>query len=223
MHKKKVKICERLRVNLWAKPQLHHSPKAKWKDLQKQSFEAASPLTAHRLARLQPKKYLYVNRRRTRQRLRLYYGGLTEKRFRTDYRSARPNAHSLHPFLSLLERRLDVCLYRLHFAATPFAASQGIAHGAFRVNGQKVSLKNQPLRPGDLIEVAPKAFPRLQKATRERIQAAARKELFLGPVPNHLEVHYGLMKAIYLFPAQVEGLRFPGKALELSHLQEWYA
>jgi hypothetical protein len=36
-------------------------------------------------------------------------------------------------------------------------------------------------------------------------------------------VNYGLMKAIYLFPPQPEGLRFPGKGLELAHLQEWYA
>jgi len=219
MYKEKVKVCQKLRVNLWASPQIHHSRKAKWKDLQKHSFVLSSPLSAHRVARLQPKKYLYVNRRRTKQRLKSYYGGLTEKRFGAEYRSSSPE----RPFLSLLERRLDVSLYRLHFAATPFAASQGISHGAFLLNGQKVSLKNQPLHPGDLIEVAPKALSRLRKGTKDRIQRALRKEIFLGPVPNHLEVNYGLMKAIYLFPPQPEGLRFPGKGLELAHLQEWYA
>ena len=48
--------------------------------------------------------------------------------------------------IGLLERRLDMIVYRAKFAPTIFAARQLVSHGHIRVNGVKCNIRLAPHR-----------------------------------------------------------------------------
>lgn len=59
--------------------------------------------------------------------------------------------------LRLLERRLDVIVWRLGFAASRRAARQAVSHGLISVNGRPVSIPSYEVRKGDIVAVAERA------------------------------------------------------------------
>ena len=59
--------------------------------------------------------------------------------------------------IGLLEQRLDMVVYRAKFAPTVFAARQIVNHGHIRVNGKKLNIASARIKPGDIIELGPKA------------------------------------------------------------------
>ena len=62
-------------------------------------------------------------------------------------------------FLSLLEKRLDVILYRAHFARSLRNAQQLILHKHIKVNGLIITDKSFSLKRGDIIEINEDAKP----------------------------------------------------------------
>ena len=73
---------------------------------------------------------------RAKQKLKGYYGNITEKQFRRYYAEAiRQKGDSGENLIGLLERRLDAVVYRAKFVPTPFAARQFVNHGHVKVNG----------------------------------------------------------------------------------------
>ena len=78
---------------------------------------------------------------RAKQKLKGYYGNISEKQFRGYYEEAlRLKGDSGENLIGLLERRLDAVVYRAKFVATVFAARQFINHGHIRVNGKRVNI-----------------------------------------------------------------------------------
>jgi small subunit ribosomal protein S4 len=78
---------------------------------------------------------------RAKQKLKGYYGDVTEKQFRACYHeAARMKGDTSQNLIGLLEMRLDMIVYRAKFAPTVFAARQLVSHGHVRVNGVKVTL-----------------------------------------------------------------------------------
>ena len=59
--------------------------------------------------------------------------------------------------IGLLERRLDMIVYRAKFAPTIWAARQLVSHGHIRVNGVKCNIASRRVDVGDVIELGPKA------------------------------------------------------------------
>ena len=60
---------------------------------------------------------------RAKQKLRGYYGNISERQFRRIYQEAiRMKGDSGAHLIGLLERRLDAVVFRAKFAPTPFAA-----------------------------------------------------------------------------------------------------
>jgi small subunit ribosomal protein S4 len=59
--------------------------------------------------------------------------------------------------IGLLERRLDMVVYRAKFAPTIFAARQIVSHGHIRVNGVKCNIASRQVAVGDVISLGPKA------------------------------------------------------------------
>ena len=59
--------------------------------------------------------------------------------------------------IGLLERRLDMIVYRAKFAPTIWAARQLVSHGHIRVNGVKCNIACRRVDVGDVIELGPKA------------------------------------------------------------------
>jgi small subunit ribosomal protein S4 len=56
-------------------------------------------------------------------------------------------------FVGLLERRLDVVVYRMNLAPTIFTARQLVSHGHIKINGKKVNIPSQRLKESDIVEL----------------------------------------------------------------------
>ena len=118
---------------------------------------------------------------KAKQKLKGYYGNISEKQFRKYYAEAiRMKGDSGDNLVGLLERRLDAVVYRAKFAATPFAARQFVNHGHIRVNGRKVNIASYQVKVGDVIEV--KETSKQLAVVMEAAQLAERD------VPDYYEV-----------------------------------
>src|ERR1700743_409624 len=78
---------------------------------------------------------------KAKQKLKGYYGNITEKQFRRTYDEAsRRKGNASENLIALLESRLDAVVYRAKFVPTPFAARQFVNHGHVLVNGKRVNI-----------------------------------------------------------------------------------
>ena len=89
-----------------------------------------------------------------KQKLKKYYGDITEKQFIKIYQEAsRKRGDTSQILIELLERRLDAVVFRLKFAPTVFAARQLVSHGHVMVNGKVVDIKSYQIKDGDEISL----------------------------------------------------------------------
>jgi len=95
---------------------------------------------------------------RAKQKLKGYYGNITEKQFKKIFKEAeRIKGDTSENIIGLLERRLDSVIYRAKFVPTVFSARQFINHGHVKVNGKRVNIASYLLKTGDLIELKEKS------------------------------------------------------------------
>ena len=125
---------------------------------------------------------------RAKQKLKGYYGDISEKQFRAIYTEAiRLRGDSGANLIGLLERRLDAVVYRCKFVPTIWAARQFVNHGHIKVNGRRVNIPSYRCREGDLVEVRDKA-----KDAGLVLEAAQSPE---RDVPDYLDVDHNKMTA----------------------------
>jgi small subunit ribosomal protein S4 len=128
---------------------------------------------------------------RAKQKLKGYYGNITEKQFRRTYGEAsRRKGNTAENLIGLLESRLDAIVYRCKFVPTVFAARQFVNHGHVMVNGRKVNIPSYRCKEGDVIEVREKS--RSMALVLEALDSAERE------LPDYLELDGKSMKATYL-------------------------
>ena len=95
---------------------------------------------------------------RAKQKLKGYYGDISEKQFRKIYEEAdRRKGDTSENLIGLLESRLDAIVYRAKFVPTIFAARQFVNHGHVSVNGSRVNIPSYRCKAGDVIEVREKS------------------------------------------------------------------
>ncbi len=95
---------------------------------------------------------------RAKQKLKGYYGNITEKQFKATYQEAvRLKGDTGENLVGLLERRLDAAVYRAKFVPTVFAARQFVNHGHVSVNGRRATIPSYRLKVGDVVEVREKS------------------------------------------------------------------
>ncbi|CAM2913119.1 MULTISPECIES: 30S ribosomal protein S4 [Methylobacterium] len=125
---------------------------------------------------------------RAKQKLKGYYGNITEKQFRRYYAEAiRLRGDSGENLVGLLERRLDAVVYRAKFVATPFAARQFVNHGHVKVNGIRVNIPSYQVKAGDLIEV--------KESSRQLEIVIVATQLPERDVPDYIEADHAKMTA----------------------------
>src|ERR1700688_977446 len=130
----------------------------------------------------------YGTQLRAKQKLKGYYGNITERQFRRYYQEAsRKTGDTGENMIGLLERRLDAVVYRAKFVPTPFAARQLVSHGHVKVNGKRVTIASYLVKEGDSIELTPKA--RDMALVIEATKSAERD------VPDYVETDHGKMTA----------------------------
>src|SRR5471030_2753734 len=100
----------------------------------------------------------YGTQLQAKQKLKGYYGNITERQFRKYYTdAARRPGDTGENMIGLLETRLDTVVYRSKFVPTPFAARQIVSHGHVKVNGRRVTIASYHVTIKDTIELGPKA------------------------------------------------------------------
>ncbi|MCC0055814.1 MAG: 30S ribosomal protein S4 [Rhodobiaceae bacterium] len=128
---------------------------------------------------------------RAKQKLKGYYGSITEKQFRRVYDEAsRMRGDTSENIIGLLERRLDAVVYRAKFVPTVYAARQFVSHGHVKVNGQRVTVPSYRVKVGDVIEI--KEASRQLAIVLEASQSAERE------VPDYVDVDHNKMVAKYM-------------------------
>ena len=96
----------------------------------------------------------YKTQLQAKQRLKFYYGNISEKQFRTLFQfAAKSKGDTSENFIALLESRLDAVVYRANFVKTVFAARQFVNHKHVLVNGKVVNIPSYRLKIGDVVEV----------------------------------------------------------------------
>jgi small subunit ribosomal protein S4 len=133
----------------------------------------------------------YGTQLHAKQKLKGYYGNITERQFRRYYEEAsRKIGDTGEQMIGLLERRLDAVVYRAKFAPTPFSARQLVSHGHVAVNGRRVTIPSYKVKEGDTVELRTKA-----KDMALVLEAAKSSE---RDVPDYIEADHGKMSAKFL-------------------------
>jgi len=185
--KSKYKIDRRLGVNLWGRPK---SPI---------NIREYGP-GEHGQRRRKPSDYgLQLM---AKQRLKGYYGNISEKRFRRYYDEAvRRRGDTSENLIGLLERRLDAVVYRMKFVPTVFSARQFVNHGHVKVNGRRVNIPSYLIQDGDVIEVRQKA--RNMPLVLEAIESPERD------VPDYVTVDYNKMTGTFVRQPKLADVPYP--------------
>jgi small subunit ribosomal protein S4 len=114
------------------------------------------PPGEHGRGRIKESEYLLQLREKQKAR---YYYGVLEKQFRRYYEEANRSKEGLtgSNLLILLELRLDNVVYRGGFARTRREARQLVSHRHILVNGRTTNVPSYRVKPGDVVEVKPRA------------------------------------------------------------------
>ncbi|GAA4523398.1 30S ribosomal protein S4 [Chelativorans composti] len=200
-HTTKYKIDRRLGENIWGRPK--------------------SPVNRREYGpgqhgqRRKGKMTDYGMQLRAKQKLKGYYGDLSEKQFRKIYEEAnRRKGDTSENLIGLLESRLDAIVYRSKFVPTPFAARQFVNHGHVLVNGRRVNIPSYRCRPGDVIEVREKS--KQLALVIEATQSAERD------VPDYIEVDHNKMVAKYVRIPALSDVPYPVQ-MEPNLVVEFYS
>jgi small subunit ribosomal protein S4 len=173
-HSAKYKIDRRMGQNVWGRPKspVNHREYGPGQHGQRRKGKLSD----------------YGIQLRAKQKLRGYYGNITERQFRGIYQEARrQKGDTGEHMIGLLESRLDAVIYRAKFVPTVFAARQFISHGHVKVNGRRVTIPSYRVKVGDQIEVKEKS-----KQLALVLEATALAE---RDVPDYVEVDHSKMTA----------------------------
>ncbi|AUM73709.1 30S ribosomal protein S4 [Paracoccus jeotgali] len=152
---------------------------------------------------------------RAKQKLKGYYGDLTEKQFRRIYGEAeRVRGDTGENLIGLLERRLDAVVYRAKFVPTIFAARQFVNHGHIEVNGKRVNIASYRVKEGDVVSIRERS--RQLAIVMEAVALAERD------VPDYLEVDHNKMTATFVRTPMLGDVPY-AVVMEPNLVVEYYA
>lgn len=196
----KHKIDRRLGVNLWGRPK---SPLNNRNYGPGQHGQQRSKLSD------------YGIQLRAKQKLKGYYGNISEKQFRRFYDEAvRRRGDTSENIIGLLERRLDAVVYRMKFVATVFAARQMVGHGHIRVNGKRVDIPSYQVREGDEISMV--------DSMKENVNVLAAAQSAERDVPEYIEVDHKTMKGKFIRVPKLAEVPYPVQ-MEPNLVIEFYS
>jgi small subunit ribosomal protein S4 len=137
-----------------------------------------------------------------KQKLKGYYGSITEKQFHNIYSEAvRLRGDTGENLIGLLERRLDAVVYRAKFVPTVFAARQFVNHGHVLVNGKRVNIPSYRVREGDVVSIRDRSKQLL--LVLEAVESAERD------IPDYLDVDYKAMSATFVRTPKLADVPYP--------------
>ena len=198
----KYKIDRRLGCNLWGRPK---SPYNRRNSLPGQ----------HGASKQKRKRSDFGIQLYAKQKIRFYYGDITEKQFKRIYEKASNKKGDTGQILiELLERRLDAVVYRMKFVPTIFAARQFVNHGHVKVNGKRVTIPSYTVKDGDAIEL--KEQSKQINLAQESITSQE------SEIPEYLEVDQKEFKGKFLRAPLIHDVPYP-VTMEPNLVIEYYS
>ncbi len=197
----KYKISRRLGVSLWGRD--------------KDPFNKRAYAPGQHGATKRKKTSDYGKQLSEKQKLRGYYGNISERQFRRIYEeAARRRGDTGENLIGLLESRLDTVVYRMGLVPTPFAARQFVSHGHVRVNGKKVNIPSYSVKEGDEIEVREKS--KQMTVVLEMTQNPERS------VPEYIEFSTADLKGKFIRVPKLMEVPYP-VVMEPNFVIEYYS
>ncbi len=152
---------------------------------------------------------------RAKQKLKGYYGSISERQFRGYYAEAiRLKGDSGENLVGLLERRLDMVIYRAKFVPTVFAARQFVNHGHITVNGRRVNIPSYQVKAGDVIAV--------KEASRQLVLVLEAVSLAERDVPDYIAADHTKMSAQFTRVPTLSDVPYPVQ-MEPNLVVEFYS
>lgn len=152
---------------------------------------------------------------RAKQKLKGYYGNISEKQFEGIFEeAARQRGNTAEHLIGLLESRLDAIVYRAKFVPTVFAARQFVNHGHVWVNGRRVNIPSYRCKAGDVVEIKEKS--KNMALVLEALQSAERD------IPDYIEVDAKKMTATFLRVPEFAEVPYAAQ-MEPNLVVEYYA
>ena len=200
-HSAKYKIDRRMGENIWGRP--------------KSPINQRSYGPGQHGQRRKSKVSDFGLQLRAKQKLKGYYGNLTEKQFaRTYAEAARRKGNTAESLIALLEARLDAVVYRAKFVPTVFAARQFVNHGHVLVNGKRVNIASYRVKVGDVVSVRERS--KNMALVLEALQSSERDW------PDYVEVDAKAMTAKFIRAPELAEVPYPVK-MEPNLVVEFYA
>jgi len=134
------------------------------------------------------------------QKIKYFFGfyrtSLLKKKVKFELSKNLSLKHSLKEieFCSILERRLDVLLFRLGFVPTIYAAKQLISHKKVKVNNFSNASFSSLLKKGDILSFNFETHSYIQNSLHNRFK---NREIFLNN-SSQIEINFRLLKIIIL-------------------------
>ena len=196
----KYKVCRRLGVNLWGRAK---SP------TNKREYGPGQ----HGQRRRKPSDF--GTQLQAKQKLRCYYGNITEKQFQRYYEQAvNVKGDTGENLIGILECRLDAVVYRMKFVPTVFAARQLVSHGHVSVNGQRVTIASYLLNEGDVVTIKEKS--------REMSLVLAAVDSPEREVPEYMDVNHDRMEGTFVRTPKLADVPYPAQ-MEPNLVVEYYS
>jgi len=152
---------------------------------------------------------------RAKQKLKGYYGSITEKAFKKLYTEAsRVKGDTGERLIGLLESRLDAIVYRAKFVTTVFQARQFVSHGHVMVNGKRVTIPSYSVRPGDKIEV--------RERSKQLNLVLEANQLAERDIPDYIEVDHSKQVATFVRVPALADVPYPVQ-MEPNLVVEFYS
>ena len=197
----KYKIDRRMGQNIWGRP--------------KSPFNRREYGPGQHGQRRKGKLSDFGTQLKAKQKLKGYYGNISERQFRKYYAEAiRMKGDSGDNLVGLLERRLDAVVYRAKFVATVFAARQFVNHGHVLVNGKRVNIASYRVKAGDVVSVREKS--RNMALVLEALGSGERD------TPDYITVDARQMAATFVRAPELAEVPYPVK-MEPNLVVEFYA
>ena len=196
----KYKINRRLGVNLWGRPKspinIREYPPGQQGQRRRKPSDYGLQLMA-------------------KQKLKGYYGNITEKQFRRYYHEAtKRRGDTSENLVGILERRLDAVVYRMKFVPTVFAARQFVNHGHVRVNGKLVNIPSYVVKDEDVVSIKEKS--RKMPMVLLAMETAERE------VPEYISLNQNKVEGTFLHVPKLAEIPYPVQ-MEPNLVIEFYS
>lgn len=163
---------------------------------------------------------LYGKLLSVKQSFRFFYCNLQEKPFKRMLKqSVKSPLATLDRFVSFLESRLDVALFRSCFVSSMYRSRQLINHGNISVNGKVIRNPGTNLNQLDIIKInesSLKSDVNIQNALSD-----VKKNFSSRFLSSYLEIDYKTSTMIFLWDPNYKSTYYPIKA-NYSMIQRFY-